>query len=248
MKVVSYGGGTNSKAMLVGLRERDVVPDLILFADTGGEKPHTYQDIEEMRQWCRANNFPDILTVKRTDKNGDIKTLEQDCLTRNALPSIAYGFKTCSQGFKIQPQEKFLNNWPQAKEVWDRGERITKLIGFDADEPQRAKYYEDKKYVNEYPLLEWDWGRDECVEAIKREGLTQPGKSACFFCPNSRPSEVRELQAKYPELALRAVDMEQNADLHTISGLGRNWAWKDCLATPDMFDFPAPDMPCECTL
>jgi len=41
--VVSFGGGTNSTAMLVGMWERGERPDAILFADTGGEKPHTYQ-------------------------------------------------------------------------------------------------------------------------------------------------------------------------------------------------------------
>ena len=42
MIVVSYGGGTNSVAMLVGLHERGLRPDAIVFADTGGEKPNTY--------------------------------------------------------------------------------------------------------------------------------------------------------------------------------------------------------------
>jgi len=35
--VVSYGGGTNSTALLVGMQERDLRPDLILFADPGGD-------------------------------------------------------------------------------------------------------------------------------------------------------------------------------------------------------------------
>ena len=44
--VVSYGSGTNSTAMLVGLHERGEKPDLILFADTGGERPDTYRHKE----------------------------------------------------------------------------------------------------------------------------------------------------------------------------------------------------------
>ena len=39
--VVSFGGGVNSTALLIGLEERDERPDYILFADTGGEKPET---------------------------------------------------------------------------------------------------------------------------------------------------------------------------------------------------------------
>ncbi|QDU97641.1 hypothetical protein Pla8534_54920 [Lignipirellula cremea] len=40
--VVAYGLGVDSTAMLIGLQRRGVRPDLILFANTGGEKPETY--------------------------------------------------------------------------------------------------------------------------------------------------------------------------------------------------------------
>ena len=89
--VLSYGAGTNSTAMLVGLSERGERPDAILFADTGGERPSTYAHIAEVSAWCVANGFPEITIVRAPGK-----TLEQDCLDRNALPAIAYGFKTCS--------------------------------------------------------------------------------------------------------------------------------------------------------
>ena len=53
--VVAYGGGTNSTAMLCGFREIGIKPDLILFADTGAEQPHTYKHVEYMkvivREW-----------------------------------------------------------------------------------------------------------------------------------------------------------------------------------------------------
>ena len=42
MNIVAYGGGVNSTSMLVGLHERGIPVDLILFADTGGELPSTY--------------------------------------------------------------------------------------------------------------------------------------------------------------------------------------------------------------
>ena len=41
--VVAYGLGVNSTAMLVEFARRKIRPDLILFADTGGEKPETYR-------------------------------------------------------------------------------------------------------------------------------------------------------------------------------------------------------------
>lgn len=248
MLAVSSGMGTNSTAMLIGMHERNITPDIIIFADTGGERPHTYQHIEVVSRWLSGIGFPPITIVKKVDRSGDVLTLEDDCLNNKMLPSVAYGFKSCSQKYKIQPQDKFMNNWSAAQELWRSGGKVTKVIGFDADEPQRAeKDYSCKKYDYWHPLIEWGWGRDECVEAIKRAGLPQPGKSSCFFCPNSRQTEIREMSEKYPDLIARAVAMEKNADLTHIAGLGRNYAWSNLIATDDMFSYDsATDMPCGC--
>ena len=40
--VIADGLGVNSTALLIGLSRAEVRPDLILFADTGSEKPETY--------------------------------------------------------------------------------------------------------------------------------------------------------------------------------------------------------------
>ena len=40
INIVSYGGGANSTALLVGLHQHRIPVDLILFADTGAEHPH----------------------------------------------------------------------------------------------------------------------------------------------------------------------------------------------------------------
>lgn len=214
--VASYGGGTNSKAMLIGCKERGILIDIILFSDTGGEKPHTYTDLEEMQGWLKANGMPPIIIVSKEGL-----TLEQDCLNRKALPSIAYGFKSCSDHFKIRPQRKYLGSIGVINP--------TRLIGFDMDEPQRAQPIKG----NRYPLIEWGWGRAECVKAIEGAGLTLPGKSACFFCPSSKKAEIIVLRTMYPALAARAVAMEKNAELTEVKGLGRSFAWGDLYEARD---------------
>jgi len=229
--VASFGGGVNSTAMLIGMVERGEKCDLILFADTGNgdaEKPHTYAHVDEFSVWLMAHGMPSITTVRNKTT-----TLEADCLKRKALPSVAYGFKTCSQRFKMEPQEKYLK---------ERGIIThTKLIGFDADEPQRARPIKG----NRYPLIEWGWGREECVEAIASAGVTQPGKSACFFCPSSKKKEIYELRNVYPILAARAVAMEKNAELTSVKGLGRSFAWGDLYAADDAQDKLFPESPIE---
>ena len=56
--VVAYGLGVDSTAMLIGLAQRGIRPDLILFADVGGEKPDTYLYAPIIRQWLRDVDFP----------------------------------------------------------------------------------------------------------------------------------------------------------------------------------------------
>lgn len=51
MNIVSFGGGTNSTAMIIGMYLHKIPIDLILFADTGGEQPHTYKFIEIFNGW-----------------------------------------------------------------------------------------------------------------------------------------------------------------------------------------------------
>lgn len=242
--LVSYGGGTNSAALLCGMIERrEPAPHAILFADTGGEKPHTYTYVEAFSAWLIERGYPAIQTIRKAGNN---RTLEEDCLIRNMLPSVAYGYKTCSHKFKIEPQEKWANNDEGCRSAWKRGKKVVKLIGYDADEPERAQPFDHPKYHNRYPLIEWEWGRDECIEAIKRAGLPLPGKSACFFCPNSSPAEIRELSAAYPSLAQRALAMEAGAHLTEIKGLGRRFSWADVLAQGEMFpDIYAPPRKCD---
>lgn len=216
MIVASFGGGVNSTGMLIGCVERRERVDLILFADTDGEKPHTYAHIMDFSEWLRAHNYPIITTVRQKHE-----TLESDCLKRHALPSIAYGFKSCSDHFKVRPQSAYLAEHNIIPTV--------RLIGLDADEPHRAKDIPG----NRYPLIEWNWGRDECIAAIQRAGLQSPGKSSCFFCPSSTKQEIFTLRRQYPALAARAVAMERNADLTTIKGLGRRFAWGDLYAADD---------------
>ena len=229
MIVASYGGGTNSTAMLIGMAERGEKVDMILFADTGGEKPNTYMHIGEFNLWLLDHGMPDIRYVQRVNRDGVVRFLEKDCIDGKMLPSIAYGYKACSIKYKRDPQDKYCNNYPPCRDVWASGGKVTKLIGYDVDEPHRARIPEDEKYLYRYPLIEWGWGRDECVEAIAKAALPQPGKSACFFCPSSKKHEIIELQRRYPDLAARAVAMEKNAELTTVKGLGRDWAWGDLL-------------------
>lgn len=249
--VASFGGGTDSTAMLIGMWQKKERVDLILFADTGGEKPHTYEHINLFSGWLVGHGMPEIKVVRYKRE-----TLEENCLRIKSLPSIAYGHKKCSLKFKVQPQDAFVNGWRPAKDAWAMGEKVVKLIGYEAGEERRASRpsseINQRKYQFRYPLIEWGWTRKTCIEVIQSVGLPLPGKSACFFCPSSKTQEVKQLAKQYPELAQRAIAMEKNAILTDIKGLGRDYSWEDLLkfdeAQSKLFDddWSTAEVPCGC--
>lgn len=236
VSMAAFGGGLNSTAYLVLLKWLGVRPDAILFADTGGEKPQTYANVERMSRWCVENGMPEIVRVKRkVDPARQVHEakyhdLESECIVKESLPSIAYYGRSCSEKWKQQPQNKWAVAWPAAQSEWKAGRKVVKVIGYDADESRRAKIWSDDKYVFWYPLLQYDWGRDECLEAIKSEGFEPPPKSSCFFCPEMKPHEILDLRDNHPDLLARALKMEANAKLTAIKGLGKHkYSWKELL-------------------
>ena len=241
--VVSYGGGVNSTAMLILMTNNQIVPDAILFADTGGEQAETYAYIDYFSLWLQRNGMPKIEIVRYKTKHGEELTLEQDIINNNTLPSIAFGFKTCSQKFKITPQEKYI------KERWPDSWSITHYIGFDAGEPKRAKENPLEGHKNIYPLIMAGWDRQRCKDEIIKAGLCIPPKSSCFFCPNMKKHEVLKLSDVYKE---RIKYIEANATKpELVKGLGRTYAWTDLINADEkqskLFDdLELYQSPCEC--
>ncbi len=258
MNIVSFGGGTNSTAMLIGMHEKKIPVDLILFADTGAEMPHTYRYIEIMNSWLLEHSMPKITVVENVDMDGNRLTLEEECLKSKSLPSIAYGYKKCSIKHKIGPQDKFCNNYEPCKEIWIKGEKVNKYVGYDAGEEHRQQNafvydLQDKKYSKVYALIDWGWYREDCIKKIEEYGLPLPGKSSCFFCPSMKKHEIKSLMRNHPELLERAIKIENNAkeNLITVKGLGRNYAWQDFIQNTKSqiemcIEYDDGTMPCGC--
>lgn len=254
--VWSCGMGRNSIAMAVGMVERGLSYDLALFADTGGadqkhgERTATYAYLPILQAYLAAHGLPPVMRVwKKNADNSPAPSLYDDCMTRRELPSVAYGYKSCSDQWKIRPQRRVVKQWQPAIDAWARGEKVTFLVGFDAGEAHRVMDYGTTKYVSRYPLVEWGWDREDCEAEILRAGLPMPPKSSCFFCPNMKPHEIKDLADNEPDHAEAALAMERNAVLTTVKGLGRSFAWANVMqANKEQIKmFPDhQDMPCAC--
>jgi hypothetical protein len=248
---VAYGLGVDSTAMLVEFALRGIRPDLILFADTGGEKPETYAYLPVMQEYLVGVGFPAVITVRYEPTRAAYRTLEEQCLHTGTLPSLAYGGKSCSLKYKRSPQDKYiLAAYPPAQ-ILGQNQRIVRVIGFDAGEERRTyahaakavdlepgerlsreQWLDQHYFTYWYPLLEWGYDRQRCKRVIAHAGLPIPIKSACFFCPASKKHEILWLEEHHPELLERALCSERNArpGLTSVKGLGRSFAWENYLS------------------
>jgi hypothetical protein len=239
--IVSYGIGVDSTSVLVEFEKRGIVPDLILFADPGGEYPETYEFAVEMNCWLMRVGFPLITTVRYEPVRATYRTLEEKCLANDGLPSLAYGAgkHSCALVFKRDVMNKFLKTYPPIVKAIAEGRRIVKVIGYDDSKADRrrsaksdgivaknrakiaARAEDGKAPLAEtweaaycelwHPLQDWGLAREALPAIIEEGGLSVPHKSCCFFCPAHKPSEVVQLRLDHPELFERAVAMERNA-------------------------------------
>ena len=242
--------------MLCGFRTRGIIPSLILFADTGAEMPHTYEHVEVMRAKIREWWNLELVTVQATRGNQPW-TIVQDCERKKLLPALAYGSRSCSQRFKHEPMERYVKTWMRNNGLTE----ILKCIGYHADEGYRVSGKPTNKKLAKglteyywYPLIEWQWRQEDCRAAICRHGIPQPKKSACYFCPASKRSEVVALKETHPELLASALNIEAAAQVRnrTKVGLGGSGnLWSDWVAMDEkqaklMLDIEPNEMPCGC--
>jgi hypothetical protein len=224
--MAACGMGVDSVAMIIEMVERGERIDVVLFADTGSEKPATIAYVEIFRAWLEARGitFHVVGYQPKKFKNWPpYGTLEENCITNGTLPSIAFGFGSCSLKWKVAPQNNWTESWEPARTCWAAGGRVTKLIGYDCSPAdikryaEREGYQDDPKYTYRYPLREWGWVRADCEARIARAGLPVPVKSACFFCTAMKPHEVDALE---PHFLRRIVLMEARAKPRLTSSEG----------------------------
>lgn len=204
--IVSFGAGVDSTAILVKLYEIGMRPDYILFSDTGAERPDIYHHIKRVDKWLKSVGFPEITRV------GCKVNLLDDLEAAGDLPSLAFGFKTCSQKHKIAPQQKYIHN--ELKLL-----KYVNIVGYGTGEIDRAekslksikegkiKFYKGEVKKLWFPLIDWKLNRDDCKALSRAIGFCT-SKSSCFFCPATKKEEISILAEEYPDLMERALVLE----------------------------------------
>lgn len=213
LQVLSYGGGTQSTAMLVMMQRGEIpIADIVIHADTGSELPETVEFVEIARRFTEeVLGIPFIIT--RSHRG----SLHADYLRLNTIPMI--GARSCTENFKIMPQRRLIR-----KIVGNRnGKRLAEcLLGITTDESKRRVDDETQpKWIGvKFPLLDdRPTTRDECIEMNREAGFTV-GKSGCFLCPYQGSKAWLTLKKDHPELFAIAVELEENKFAHRGGKMG----------------------------
>lgn len=250
--MVSYGGGTDSTALVVEAMSRGIVPDAVVFSDTGSEMPHTYSYLEEFDAWLKARGHAGIIVTRWLRKDGRFQSLHEWCLEHKSLPSRAFGLSGCTAKWKGYPLDKTIAGLEVVSAAHAAGVHVERWVGYDATEAHRVANLLGKPDPHLWrwraPLYEWDIAREDCRDIIAKAGLSQPGKSSCFICPSMRPREIKALREQYPESYAVAIQVERGAQagLTDVVGLGRNYRWEDLEKQVELPFAAHIDLPCGC--
>lgn len=216
LRVISYGGGVQSTALVVlaGLGEIDY--PVALFSNVGddSEDPRALAYVEEhARPWADAHGITLHEIYRRRRDGSPAPTLYQELMRPDSrsigipvrMSNRAPGNRSCTADYKIRPVQRWLREHKAT-----RANPAHVAVGFSTDELERASNRTRAPYeIVEYPLLDLRLSRSDCGRIITDAGLPLPPKSACYFCPYQRPARWAERRRDQPDLFWKAAELEQ---------------------------------------
>jgi len=239
-QVLSYGGGTQSAALAL-MSASGLLPrlDLVVFADTQGELPETYQYIEYVRPILDRAGIP-FMTV--TAGSLEAALLSPTPTSANATPP-AYVINAdgspgrvnqyrCSFDFKRRLVTRAVKAFLGPRGQWKRS-TVEQWLGFSSDEVERCKQPNecrcghslqqhlggrckkcacerfDRWQRNVFPLVAMRFNREKTIRWFAEHGHPTPPRSACWFCPVSSNARWRYLKTEHPDLWERACRIDE---------------------------------------
>lgn len=190
---INYGGGVDSTAILAMLcnGELNYGKPLIAFADTGAERPKTYEYLEYIKPIITEYGF-EITTVK--SKEG---SLLDYCLRPGAEILPMRCLRWCTDRWKRKPLDDYR-----------KGKEYNIAIGIDSGEAHRANRWLHDEHAL-FPLIYANMDRAACHDKITDMGWKVPVKSGCWFCPYEKMDSFKDLKKEYPDKFKQLCDMEQ---------------------------------------
>lgn len=270
-KVVAYGGGLDSWAMLLDAIRRGELPDVVAFVDVAdpmredpGEWPQTYAHLRHVvKPLCERQGIEFVIIDSERYPVRDARSLFSWLWARHQIP-VAGDDRICTVVAKVERFERWLGDrFPdQDVEVWvgfEAGEerrmerdpnagsgraKPSKRRRRKNGEPQRPK----ARRHNRFPLIEQRLCRCRCLALAQGWGLPVPPGSACIFCPYGKKGDWQLLARTLPDSFQRVVELEARkpptAAGFKLSIMDFRKRWKQLPdGTRVLRDYKAPPLP-----
>ena len=216
VKVISYGGGVQSTAMIV-LAIQGRIPDVdaALFSNVGDdtEHPDTIHFVRNiMIPWAAERGFSvqELTPIRRGEPTTIWNEMMRPDSKRDMIPVFGEQGnplrRVCTVDFKV----KTIHRWLKANGATKENPAYVQL-GISTDEIQRANNKQTYPYeIKQFPLLDLGMNRTDCMQVIRDAGLPVPPKSSCFFCPFHSELTWSELRRDHPDLFDKAQQLEDH--------------------------------------
>lgn len=202
--VVSFSGGKDSTAMLLGMLERSMPIDAIIFCDTGMEFPEMYDHIDLVEKRIQRP-----ITRLKAELSFEYYLSETPCAKTARL---GYQWSSplsrwCTRVLKDEPKAAYLRTVGE-------GRSVIEYVGLAADETRRMERKCNRKENKRYPLADWGMTEDDALRYCYDHGYDWGGlyrrhkRVSCWCCPLQSLRALRSLYRYHPALwrRLRAMD------------------------------------------
>lgn len=214
IRVVSYGGGVQSTAMLVLAARRQIDYRTFMFCNVGddSESPETLEYVSEVAWPFAERHGIEFVELRRYRRDGSADTVLRRIMEYpRSIPvparmsgNGAPGNRQCTRDFKVKLVAKHL----KARGATVKRPAIVAL-GISTDEFKRARTDSGIPWQQlDYPLLTLRLSREDCKRIIADAGLPVPPKSACWFCPLRSAKGWAEMRVTQPERFEQCITLE----------------------------------------
>jgi hypothetical protein len=198
----------------VGATEQRV--DAAVFADTQAEPASVYAWLDWLEQEIARSEYPyplyrvsagdlaeESTRVRISGKTG-LPYLGHTVptYTINADGTLGHNYRLCTDKHKLAVLRKQINK------LRAKGTAIV-WIGISRDETARMKPSNHSMITHEWPLVDANMTRSDCLEWMEKRGYPKPPRSACTFCPYHSDAEWIRLQREEPTAFAEAVAYEK---------------------------------------
>lgn len=213
IRVISYGGGVQSTALIVLATQGKIDADVALFANVGdhAENPATLDYMGVIAPWA-AERGVSVIEQRWVDRTGKTRDLYDDLVGDNrTIPIPVYmaggapGNRQCTSRYKIEVIGRWLRDHGATAD-----DPATVHVGISTDEYQRINARRAQPWETpSYPLINLGLSRQDCANVIARAGLPVPPKSSCWFCPFRSPRRWAEDRRDRPDQFAAGVALEK---------------------------------------